>query len=719
MSRSISIALTIFLSCVIIPCRAQRIISSIQRAKIDSLKIKLQTATNESKADCLNQLSFEFAHFDSDSNHHSNYWNPDTARLFAISALRVSENIHYNKGMGDALVNLGLVASDSDFVHGEKYIRQAIPIYEEVHAEKELARSYTALGWYLYGQSRFEESRFYEQKALDYMIRTQNQSKMALLYRMIGYNWSMQGHIEKEFEFMSKNDSINRLSKRKDPNNAINTPLVMGNLYETSGDHNKALLYFREAAEYQANYNRFPEQIFESLAETFAKMHQYDSANYYYRRAREAYHTGNFNIGEVYLSQSEYARALPYFFEYLEIKKRQHDNNQVLFTLKKIATIYDSLNQFNNSLRYVRPLLALSASTGARRFIKEGYQLAWWAYYHLGKIDSAYVNYLLYSSMKDSLKDDEFIKNIAVYEMKNKQEQQQANLNLLKKDNNLKESLINRQVLIRNFFIGVLLISLLATAIILRYINLTRKKEKLQKQMEVAQLQLEEKAAEHHLAELAKEKTQLEMKVLRTQMNPHFIFNSLNSINRFILQNNKGQASQYLTKFSKLVRLILQNSQEDLITLESELESLELYLDLEALRFNYHFSYKISIHNDVEVSDIKVPPLIIQPYVENAIWHGLMHKEEKGQLDIDISEEDNKLICRVTDNGIGRKKAEELGSKSATRHKSMGLHITADRIALIQKEEDLGPAVKILDLTNADGSAAGTEIMITLPLIYA
>jgi len=220
------------------------------------------------------------------------------------------------------------------------------------------------------------------------------------------------------------------------------------------------------------------------------------------------------------------------------------------------------------------------------------------------------------------------------------------------------------------------------------------------------------------LAALKHKSSELEMQVLRTQMNPHFIFNSLNSINRFILQNNKGQASQYLTKFSKLIRLILQNSQAELISLESELESLELYLDLESLRFDYHFNYKISVQNDLDISNISVPPLIIQPYAENAIWHGLMHKEEKGQLDIDISEENDNLVCRVSDNGIGRKKAEELGSKTATRHKSMGLHITADRIALIQKEQDMGPAVKILDLMNADGTAAGTEITITLPLIY-
>jgi len=167
-------------------------------------------------------------------------------------------------------------------------------------------------------------------------------------------------------------------------------------------------------------------------------------------------------------------------------------------------------------------------------------------------------------------------------------------------------------------------------------------------------LQLERSEKEKQVAELQQQKSELEMQALRAQMNPHFIFNSLNSINRFILQNNKAQASEYLTKFSKLVRMILQNSQASLITLESELESLELYLNLEALRFDYHFDYKISVPKNLDISALQVPPLILQPYVENAIWHGLMHKEEKGQLDVEVSEEYNHLNFRITDNGIGR-----------------------------------------------------------------
>jgi CheY-like chemotaxis protein len=223
---------------------------------------------------------------------------------------------------------------------------------------------------------------------------------------------------------------------------------------------------------------------------------------------------------------------------------------------------------------------------------------------------------------------------------------------------------------------------------------------------------------QHENLELRQRAAELKTQVLRTQMNPHFIFNSLNSINRFILQNNREQAAQYLTKFSKLIRLILQNSQAPLITLESELESLQLYLELEALRFEHRFDYEIVIPEDLDVSAISVPPLMIQPFAENAIWHGLMHKEEKGRLQIKISQDDDVMIFSITDDGIGRKKAAELDSKSATRHKSMGLRITSERIEMLwQAGGNISP-VAVNDLVDADGNAAGTEVIIKIPVLY-
>jgi LytS/YehU family sensor histidine kinase len=249
-----------------------------------------------------------------------------------------------------------------------------------------------------------------------------------------------------------------------------------------------------------------------------------------------------------------------------------------------------------------------------------------------------------------------------------------------------------------------------------RVIMLKRKNEAHKRELAENELQLQKLESERTKAELQQQATELEMQALRAQMNPHFIFNSLNSINRFILQNNKAQASEYLTKFSRLVRLILQNSQAAFITLESELEALQLYLELEAVRFDHQFEYRIIVDEEIDTSVIKVPPLVIQPYAENAIWHGLMHKEEKGCLEIKLFPEDGMLYCKITDNGIGRKKASELKSKSVAAHKSLGLRITADRIARLQRNKVWIDYITINDLEYADGSPAGTEVILKIPI---
>jgi LytS/YehU family sensor histidine kinase len=151
----------------------------------------------------------------------------------------------------------------------------------------------------------------------------------------------------------------------------------------------------------------------------------------------------------------------------------------------------------------------------------------------------------------------------------------------------------------------------------------------------------------------------------------------------------------------------LQNSQASLIPLESELESLQLYLELEMVRFDHHFDFKITVDDELDSEFIKVPPLIIQPYAENAIWHGLMQKEEKGHLDIELSQNEEILFCKITDDGIGRERA------------SMGMQITANRIAMLQQKKRLDTSIKITDLVLPDGSAGGTEVLLKIPLIYA
>jgi sensor histidine kinase YesM len=205
---------------------------------------------------------------------------------------------------------------------------------------------------------------------------------------------------------------------------------------------------------------------------------------------------------------------------------------------------------------------------------------------------------------------------------------------------------------------------------------------------------------------------------LRSQMNPHFIFNCLNSIKLYTTQNDRPAALEYLTKFSKLIRLTMENSRNDKIALALELNALQLYVEMEAMRFKEKLQYNIHVDDDVEIDYIEVPPLLLQPYVENAIWHGLMHKEEGGKIDVDISMIRNRSILQIniTDNGIGRKRSAELKSKTATTHKSYGMKVTSERIELINQIYRTSAEIKIFDLTDANENPAGTTVTIFIPI---
>lgn len=214
-----------------------------------------------------------------------------------------------------------------------------------------------------------------------------------------------------------------------------------------------------------------------------------------------------------------------------------------------------------------------------------------------------------------------------------------------------------------------------------------------------------------------KETAVMEMKALRAQMNPHFIFNCLTSINRYIVKSDNKTASNYLTKFAKLIRLILDNSAADYISLDAEIQTLQLYMDMEALRFDHAFEYEIQTDREAAAENISIPSMLVQPYAENAIWHGLMQKEDKGKLWIRfIKQNENILKVEIEDNGVGRQKAKEAECKDTLKRKSYGMQISRDRIALINKLYKYSTSVNVQDLTDENGNASGTKITITIPI---
>lgn len=212
---------------------------------------------------------------------------------------------------------------------------------------------------------------------------------------------------------------------------------------------------------------------------------------------------------------------------------------------------------------------------------------------------------------------------------------------------------------------------------------------------------------------LVQEINQYHQEALANQMNPHFLFNALNTVNRYILENDKISSSKYLTKFAGLMRTMLTNAQLRVISLSNEIASLSLYLDLEAARFKNRFQYNIEVDASIDTNQVSIPVFLIQPLLENAIWHGLIHGDREGQLDIALIRNNSHLIVKVSDNGVGRQASAAL--KQDSQKKSLGISIIRKRLSLINANDKTNISLDYEDLVDEYGEAAGTTVTLTFP----
>lgn len=229
--------------------------------------------------------------------------------------------------------------------------------------------------------------------------------------------------------------------------------------------------------------------------------------------------------------------------------------------------------------------------------------------------------------------------------------------------------------------------------------------------------ELEKEREQKLKSEYERQLMESEMNSLRLQMNPHFIFNSLNSIRYYILKEDSEKASDYITAFSKLLRMILQHSRERTINLEDELDALRLYIEFERQRFENKFDYSIEVGEGVNTSSIQIQPLLIQPFVENSIWHGLLHKEGTGHLSVKIVLDNKYLVITIEDDGIGRERSREYRSDKSRTYKSMGMQITKDRLKMMAQTANTKAGYEVIDLVNPDGASAGTRVIFKIKIL--
>ena len=461
----------------------------------------------------------------------------------------------------------------------------------------------------------------------------------------------------------------------------------IGLIYYEQQEYDKALKSFKTLLINPENKSKFSTQFY--IGNIYGDQKKLDSSIYYYKKAlvgaKQNKHTifiANIktNLSIVQANAGFLEDALTSTNESLDLIE-QHNIEGLRVTAYTNAAEVHLQNKniekaeyyATNSLKLNEALNSLSTQNTALKTLAN-------VYAEKGDYKNALLTYQKHIVLRDSL-----INADRKLEISRKEIQYEAD-----KHKAISEVEIERQKSIKNASLiggsGLVLASLIG------FVLYRRKQEAVSKSKE---------------AEFNAKVSDTELKALRSQMNPHFIFNSLNSIGDYILKNDTQSASDYLSKFAKLMRLTLENSEKKEILLSDDISLLKTYMDIERKRFNSKFNYTITIDPNLDAENILVPPMILQPFIENSIIHGLAEKEGVGLINISFKTEKNMLICSVDDNGIGRKKA------TSTNNKSMGMAITKSRIEIINKLKNTNGSVEIIDKTE------GTRIDVSLPIELA
>ena len=699
---------------------------------IESLQKKLPLLRDTARINCLNRLAKAFL----DRGGYNLKGKIDSANSYAVMANREAAESGYQYGIAYSLVNFGSICRFSFYENRRNridntanlnkwatYQEQLFKLSQQINDAELWGQTYFPMYVALLRlQNRYKEELTAGENALEWFKKSGNEIKESEVAEYIYTQYAMNGEYEKAFDYCNRSlqlaKKINGTADADDPSNElIQLGLAnMADIYKTAGDYETALNFLRESRQFHATHNASNTWGMEAeLADMFLKSAQYDSAFYY---LKPLFNNNNNAIifqwpilADAYFMTGKYDSALKYYNKSIDSLKPRVEVGVNPFVLVRNyygkAKVLGIRHDYHDALDYAKKSYTYAMQTRDKSLMLDNYDLLSQCFHQLGENDSAYLYLQKYIMLKDSIITRQFFWRLNNYKKAAENEKKKAEIGLLNKDIKIKSQQLKQETQQKYFLLILLSALILAGIFVYRSIALKRKNDKaaLENALAVQQLENEKKHAE-----LLRRTSELEMQALRAQMNPHFIFNCLSSINRFILKNETEAASDYLTRFSRLIRMVLVHSQEPLITLEDELEILRLYLDMEQLRFKDAFDYSIIFTNRVDTGSVFIPSLLLQPFCENAIWHGLMHKEKKGNLQVALSMEDQVLHCTITDDGIGRKMSAEMNSKSTEKNKSLGLKITRERLALLNGEKGITTSYEISDIQDEEGNVAGTRV---------
>ncbi len=586
----------------------------------------------------------------------------------------------------------------SNYPKAIEYYLKSAEIDEARNDLKGISGSYLNIGNIYADQGEFDQSLSYYFKALELKKKVKDDSGIAKCLGNIGSVYGEQGNYPKALDYFKKAQV-----KHEKLGNSINASICLmniGSIYLHQEKLNKAFSTFNQVIELnKGNDNkRIQAMAFNEIGSVLSKKKEYPNALDYFSSALAINRDGNNlravasnlnNIGSILLLQKKYKEALIHFEEAKQINESNDLKMGLCSSLIGISKIYLEQSNYQQALEYGLSAKLIAYASDLLAHQRDVTEILSKIYNKLGEYEQALHYHQDFKRYSDSIFNKDKIEKIAQIEYDFKFQKELEVFNAKEQKLTKKVELTNKDLekSESRLLIGIVvfLIVLLIAAILIFQLRLRHIKSQ-------------------------NENSLLEQKLLRSQMTPHFIFNSLSVLQGMILNKEDQKASLYLSKFSKLLRVTLESSREKMTPLSQEIIALENYVAIQNIESNQSFTFTIRVADTIHSGNILIPPMLIQPFVENAIEHAFTPDHREKKIEVEFSFPDNQLICTITDNGIG---VQEKKNRSVNSKKSLATSISKERIQLLARELKTEGSIQIVD--RKSNNENGTQVTLVIP----
>ncbi len=579
----------------------------------------------------------------------------------------------------------------------DDFMKEAEDIAKKSGNKSQLAYIYNQVGKRYRNRALYGQAMKYHQMALDWATQAQNDQILTSVYNQLGVVYRRIDDNPMALEMHMKSLRLaEQLNDTFSISSAINS---IGNVNYNMGRYHTSIEYFQKSLELSRKMNNKLGQAinYNNMGEALLGLGEVDSALTCFYISLKYNRQINSRIGEsicfngigaAYNALGKPQQALGYLDEALKINRELGDVMQEAISYTKIGATYLNINELGRALSNLQNAYALSLRIGSKFQVEESSRLMGALYEKRGDYERGLAFFKTAAAYRDSMINEKNMHHMATMEAIFDSDRQRSRIEELNTQTIEQRSLLERQRWMLTAAFAMFLVLSLVVILVVHQLRLKGRYRNLKHQQ----------------------------RLLRSQMNPHFIFNALSAIQVFVLENDIEKSTRFLSDFAKLMRQVLRSTNEDYISLEDEKSILNYYLELQRLRFMSPFEFSIHVDETLHSCRTMIPPMITQPFVENAIEHGIRPLGGEGKVDITFRHSGSQMIVEVEDNGIGIEKSKEM-NKSGRGHESMAIDITRERLEVIRRDSGGKVGLEIIDKKQVNPFDKGTLVRIIFPLV--